>query len=61
LNIGGHTLEEIVERLEVIRSSREMNGCIDTIGALVDAIRIAQGEKPFNADIGATIRILRNF
>jgi hypothetical protein len=49
LNIGGHTLEEIVARLEVIRSSREMNGR-KNIQALVDGIHISQEEKPFNSE-----------
>jgi hypothetical protein len=48
LNIGGHTLEQIIDRLEVIRISSEMNGC-NTIGALVDGIRVSQGETPFNS------------
>jgi hypothetical protein len=48
LNIGGHTLEQIIDRLEVIRRSDQMNGR-NTIRALVDGIRIAQGEKPFNS------------
>jgi hypothetical protein len=45
LNIGGHTLEQIIDRLEKM----ELKGS-NTIGALVDGIRIAQGEKPFNSN-----------
>jgi hypothetical protein len=50
LNIGGHTLKEIIDRLEVIRWT-EMFGRF-TVQALVDGIRIAQGKKPFNSKEG---------
>jgi hypothetical protein len=48
LNIGGHSLEQIIDRLEVIRWSEQMNGR-KTIGAFVDVILIAQGKRPFNS------------